>query len=68
MRQGLRRKVILTGVMLAMLEGVKAAAGDLLFFLDGDDVWEEGKLAACTRAFDHDPSSCSIACCSRDNV
>jgi glycosyltransferase involved in cell wall biosynthesis len=45
-----------SGVMLAMLEGIRLSSGELLFFLDGDDVWEDGKLARCVRAFDEDPS------------
>ena len=45
-----------SGVMLAMLEGIGAATGEQLFFLDGDDVWETGKLAVCVKAFDDDPS------------
>ena len=44
------------GVLLAMLDGIGAASGELLFFLDGDDVWEPGKLAACVAAFDDDPA------------
>lgn len=40
------------GVMLAMLAGVEAALGDLVCFLDGDDVWESGKLATVRRCFD----------------
>ena len=42
------------GVMLAMLTGVEAVSGDLVCFLDGDDVWEPGKLAAVRRCFDED--------------
>ena len=43
-----------SGVMLAMLVGVEAASGDLVCFLDGDDVWEHRKLAAVRRCFDED--------------
>lgn len=45
-----------SGVLMAMLDGIKAATGEYLFFLDGDDVWEEGKLSACVAAFDADPN------------
>ena len=45
-----------SGVLLAMLEGIRAAQGELLFFLDGDDLWEEGKLSACVKAFEADPA------------
>ena len=41
-----------SGVLLAMLDGIAATSGDLIFFLDGDDVWEPEKLAACVDAFE----------------
>lgn len=45
-----------SGVLLAMLAGIEAASGELLFFLDGDDVWEPGKLSAVVECFDSDPA------------
>jgi glycosyltransferase involved in cell wall biosynthesis len=43
------------GVLLAMLSGIAVAQHDLICLLDGDDLWDEGKLAATRAAFDADP-------------
>lgn len=43
------------GVLLATLRGMEASTGELLFFLDGDDLWGENKLARCVAAFEKDP-------------
>ena len=43
------------GVLLAMLAGLEAAGADLIFFLDGDDLWEPGKLSAVIPRFAGDP-------------
>jgi glycosyltransferase involved in cell wall biosynthesis len=43
------------GSMLALLAGMEQARGEYLFFLDGDDVWEPGKLSAVMRLFEQDP-------------
>lgn len=40
-----------SGVMLATLAGTEAAQGDIVCYLDGDDIWEPGKLAAVRAAF-----------------
>jgi glycosyltransferase involved in cell wall biosynthesis len=45
-----------SGVLLATLAGIEAAAGDLLFFLDGDDIWEPGKLSAMVSCFAGHPA------------
>ena len=34
-----------SGVLLAMLEGLRNCSGEFIFLLDGDDVWEPEKLA-----------------------
>lgn len=39
------------GVMLAMLAGIAASRGDIVCLLDGDDIWEPGKLGAVRQAF-----------------
>lgn len=44
-----------SGVLLATVTGLEAATGDLIFFLDGDDVWEPGKFAAVCGLFASDP-------------
>ncbi|MCL6697367.1 glycosyltransferase [Sphingomonas sp. NSE70-1] len=44
-----------SGVLLATLEGIKSSSGELIFFLDGDDLWEPDKLSLCVAAFDQDP-------------
>jgi glycosyltransferase involved in cell wall biosynthesis len=33
------------GVLLAMIAGIDAATGDILCFMDGDDLWEPDKLS-----------------------
>src|SRR4051812_20803492 len=33
------------GVLLAILAGLEAASADILFFLDGDDLWHPAKVA-----------------------
>jgi glycosyltransferase involved in cell wall biosynthesis len=43
------------GVLLASLRGIEESRGDPVFFLDGDDLWERGKLAHCVAAFERDP-------------
>lgn len=43
-----------SGVLLATLRGIEAARGELLFFLDGDDVWEGHKLSCCVAALERD--------------
>jgi glycosyltransferase involved in cell wall biosynthesis len=42
------------GVLLAMLEGVARARNDIICLLDGDDLWEPGKLVATRAAFEND--------------
>ena len=43
------------GVLLAVLAGLEAASADLIFFLDGDDLWEPGKLSAVMPRFAANP-------------
>lgn len=44
------------GVLLAMLDGIDRASHDLIFLLDGDDIWEADKLRRCVERFIHDPT------------
>lgn len=44
-----------SGALLAALHGVKAASGDVLCMLDGDDVWAANKLEVVEREFSADP-------------
>jgi glycosyltransferase involved in cell wall biosynthesis len=44
------------GVLLATLRGIAESTGELIFFLDGDDLWEPAKLGACIAAFERDPA------------
>ena len=39
------------GVLLAMLAGLEAASAAIVFFLDGDDLWEPAKLSAVMPRF-----------------
>jgi glycosyltransferase involved in cell wall biosynthesis len=43
------------GVLLATVAGVEASSGDIVFFLDGDDLWSPGKLQALVPRFRSDP-------------
>jgi glycosyltransferase involved in cell wall biosynthesis len=45
-----------SGVLLATLQGIKVATHDVVCFLDGDDVWEDGKLVAVEEMFARDPN------------
>lgn len=45
-----------SGVLLAMLQGIEAASHDIIFLLDGDDLWEPEKLRLCREAFAQDPA------------
>ena len=39
------------GVLNAMLSGLKVSQHDVIFFLDGDDVWHRTKVSFCMREF-----------------
>ncbi|HEX8553367.1 MAG TPA: glycosyltransferase [Sphingomonas sp.] len=43
-----------SGVLLATLHGIEAATQDIVFLMDGDDVWEADKLRLALAAFDAD--------------
>lgn len=43
------------GALRAALTGLKEARGDLVAFLDGDDVWAPTKLEKCAALFEADP-------------
>ncbi len=42
------------GVLMATVFGLRAASGDLVFFLDGDDVWHPDKLRLTVARFEAD--------------
>ncbi len=42
------------GVLMATVFGLRAASGDLVFFLDGDDLWHPDKLRLAVARFDAD--------------
>ncbi|MDF2456602.1 MAG: glycosyltransferase [Cytophagaceae bacterium] len=46
-----------SGVLLATLEGIKQASGDVISFLDGDDLWAENKLELVVDAFKKHPQA-----------
>ncbi len=43
------------GVLLATVLGLESTTGELVFFLDGDDVWEPSKLSKVVERFRADP-------------
>lgn len=43
------------GVLLSTLDGIAAANGEVLCFLDGDDLWASGKLKAVAERFGREP-------------
>lgn len=45
-----------SGVLMATVLGMREAAHDLVFFLDGDDLWHPDKLRLTVARFDADPS------------
>lgn len=47
------------GVMNAMISGLGAATHDVVFFLDGDDLWHPSKLSRCMAAFDNNTKLCT---------
>jgi len=49
-----------SGVLLAMIAGVERAKNDIVCLLDGDDLWEPGKLAATAAAFEADPKAALV--------
>lgn len=42
------------GVLLSTLDGIAAASGDVLCFLDGDDIWEPKKLKTIAARFERE--------------
>jgi glycosyltransferase involved in cell wall biosynthesis len=44
------------GVLMATVLGLRAVRGDLVYFLDGDDVWHPDKLARTVPRFEADPA------------
>lgn len=42
------------GPLFNTLRGVKFASGDIVSFIDGDDVWKQGKLSLVTSSFSQD--------------
>jgi len=49
-----------SGVLLATISGLRLCTGDLIFFLDGDDLWNPSKLTRCVKPFEIDPELCLI--------
>jgi glycosyltransferase involved in cell wall biosynthesis len=49
------RMPVNSGALLTALKGVKAATGDVISMLDGDDYWEPNKLQVVEREFSNNP-------------
>lgn len=43
------------GVLLSTLDGIAASRGEVLCFLDGDDLWDPRKLKIIAERFEHEP-------------
>jgi glycosyltransferase involved in cell wall biosynthesis len=43
------------GVLMATVLALESTSGELIFFLDGDDIWESSKLSVLIRRFKADP-------------
>jgi glycosyltransferase involved in cell wall biosynthesis len=43
-----------SGVLLATIEGLKKATGDIICFLDGDDLWHKNKIQKIVEKFEID--------------
>lgn len=43
------------GVLMATVLGLESTSGELVFFLDGDDIWEPSKLSVVVERFRADP-------------
>jgi hypothetical protein len=48
------------GVLMATVLGLRETSGDLVFFLDGDDVWHPEKLRRVVERFAADPELCLL--------
>src|SRR4051812_4161660 len=45
-----------SGVLQATLAGIEKSSGEVISFLDGDDIWMPEKLAEVMKAFEEDTS------------
>lgn len=48
------------GVLMATVLGLRETSGDLVFFLDGDDLWHPDKLRRMAERFEADPDLCLL--------
>jgi glycosyltransferase involved in cell wall biosynthesis len=48
------------GVLMATVTGLRESSGDLVFFLDGDDLWHPDKLRRMVERFAADPELCLL--------
>ena len=44
------------GILMATVLGLERTTGELIFFLDGDDVWEKSKLSMAVKHFHSNPN------------
>jgi len=49
-----------SGVLLATILGLRRCTGDVIFFLDGDDLWHSSKINFCMEKFESDKNLCLV--------
>ena len=49
------------GVLRSTVAGLRRATGDIVCFLDGDDIWKDEKVTRVAQLFEHDPSLAMVS-------
>jgi len=50
-----------SGVLLSTMLGLNRSSGEIIMFLDGDDVWESSKMRRTKECFDQNPTTAFIS-------
>lgn len=56
------KNTINKGVTLNFLDGAKEATGDIIFYSDQDDIWDERKIEMMSQGFIDHPNMCACYC------